>query len=255
MNKLINIQDRNGKQLVSAKELYLGLGLDKSNWSRWYQRNIWNNEFFKLNIDWIGVRHYDEGNEIQDFAITLEFAKHIAMMARTEKSHEYRNYFIECEKRIKEQQKPTCIEDVLIQSLQEMKDIKQQLNQVSNNALQATRRAEETKEEVQAIRDVITLNPHSWRKESSNLINKMALNMGGYEHIKPIREKSYALLEQRMGVQLSIRLVNKRRRMADEGVCKSRRNKLNKLDIIADDKKLIEGYLAIVKDMAIKSGI
>ena len=38
------------------------------------------------------------GNEIQDFAISLEFAKHIAMMARTEKSHEYRNYFLECKK-------------------------------------------------------------------------------------------------------------------------------------------------------------
>ncbi|KHO32403.1 ORF6N domain-containing protein, partial [Clostridium tetani] len=37
--------------------------------------------------------------------------------------------------RVKEN-KPTCIEDVLIQSLQEMKDVKQQLNQVNNKMLE-----------------------------------------------------------------------------------------------------------------------
>lgn len=42
--------------------------------------------------------------------------------------------------------------------------------------------------------------------------------------------------------------------MADEGVCKSARDKLTKVDVIADDKKLIEIYLAIVKEMAVKYG-
>lgn len=50
-------------------------------------------------------------------------------------------------------------------------------------------------------------------------------------------------------------LTNKRRRMADEGICKSKRDKLTKVDIIADDKKLIEIYIAIVKEMAVKAGI
>ena len=101
MKDLINITtNEEGKQVVSAKELYLGLGLNKSNWSRWYPKNIESNEYFKENIDWMGVRLYDEGNETMDFAISIEFAKHIAMMARTEKSHEYRNYFIECEKKV-----------------------------------------------------------------------------------------------------------------------------------------------------------
>lgn len=102
MNKLINIKEQNGKQLVSARELYIGLGLNHSQWSRWAKKNIFNNDFFEEKKDWIGVRHNVEGNEVQDFAITLEFAKHIAMMARTEKSHEYRNYFIKCEKQLLE---------------------------------------------------------------------------------------------------------------------------------------------------------
>jgi len=109
-------------------------------------------------------------------------------------------------------------------------------------------------DEVQGIRDVVALNPHDWRKDSSALLSKMALKLGGYEHLKDIRAESYKLLDERFGVDLQCRLTNKRRRMADEGVCKSKRDKLNQLDVIGDDKKLIEGYVAIVKEMAIKYG-
>ena len=87
-----------GEKLVSARDLYLGLGLNKAHWKRWSEQNIIQNDFFKENNDWVGFTIMVNGNGTQDFAISLEFAKHIAMMARTEKSHEYRNYFIECEK-------------------------------------------------------------------------------------------------------------------------------------------------------------
>jgi anti-repressor protein len=40
MSNLINVSESNGKQAVSARELYIGLGLDKSQWSRWYKVNI-----------------------------------------------------------------------------------------------------------------------------------------------------------------------------------------------------------------------
>ena len=43
--------------------------------------------------------------------------------------------------------------------------------------------------------------------------------------------------------------------MADEGVSKSKRDKLNKVDVIQDDKKLIEIYMAIVKEYAIKNNV
>ena len=103
MKDLIPVtKNEKGQQIVSAREFYEGLGLDKSNWKRWYKKNILENEYFKENDDWAGFVIMTNGNETQDFAITLDFAKHIAMMARTEKSHQYRNYFIECEKQLKD---------------------------------------------------------------------------------------------------------------------------------------------------------
>jgi anti-repressor protein len=246
LNDLIKITEKNGKQLVSAKELYLGLGLNKSQWSRWYPVNIINNEFFHVGHDFVGVRLDVEGNETVDYAISLEFAKHIAMMARTEKSYEYRNYFIECEDKLKELHKPTCVEDVLIQSLQEMKDMRLQVQE-------AKQQAAEVKEEVQAIRDVVTINPNAWRAEVQNLLNKIAIQRGGTcEAYKEVRDKSYKLLNERAGAKLEIRLTNRRRKVLEETGSKSKSNKVSKLDVIADDKRLTEVYLAIVKEMAIK---
>jgi len=101
MNELITLKtSEGGKKTVSAKELYLGLGLSKKNWSRWYPINIEENEFFNEGYDFTGVRLIEEGNETVDFEITLEFAKHIAMMSKTEKAHKYRNYFLVCEKQL-----------------------------------------------------------------------------------------------------------------------------------------------------------
>lgn len=105
MGELIKIKEENGKQLVSARELYDGLGMDRKNWSKWHSRNIEGNEYFLENNDWIKVvmsTTSKTGQTQTDFAISLEFAKHLAMMSKTEKSHEYRNYFIACENKLKE---------------------------------------------------------------------------------------------------------------------------------------------------------
>ena len=113
----------------------------------------------------------------------------------------------------------------------------------------------ETKQEVQAIRDVVALNPNAWRKETTEMINKMAQKIGGFEHIQLIREESYKMLDEKLGVSLAARLLNKKKRMTLEGVCKSKIDKVNKLDVIADDKKLINGYVNIIKELAIKYGV
>lgn len=108
---------------------------------------------------------------------------------------------------------------------------------------------------VESIREVVALDTTSWRDDTRNLLNKIAQELGGGIAFQQVRAESYELLEKRMGANLKQRLTNKRRRMADEGICKSKRDKLSQVDIIAEDKKLIEGYTAIVKEMAIKYGV
>ncbi len=137
---------------------------------------------------------------------------------------------------------------LLINMELEQKKLKQQINEANYNALSA-------KAEVKTIKEVVSLDTTSWRSETQTLIAKIARNQGDLGLIKDFRNESYELLNKRFAVNLEARLTNKRRRMAEEGVSKSKRDKLNNLDVISEDKKLIEGYVIIVKDMAIKYGI
>lgn len=101
--ELIQIEtSKDNKQYVKAKHLYNRLGLNLSEWSRWRTRNIENNEFFLENKDWhrFVITPNRGGKSEVDYNITIEFAKHLAMMAKTNKSHEIRNYFIECENKL-----------------------------------------------------------------------------------------------------------------------------------------------------------
>jgi hypothetical protein len=113
----------------------------------------------------------------------------------------------------------------------------------------------QTRSEVQGIREIVALNPREWRKEVNTILNKIALKQGGYEQFSNIKNESYDLLELRANAKLKIRLVNKKKKMALEGVAKSRVNKVSNLDVIDEDKRLLEIYLSVVKEMAIKYGI
>ncbi len=111
-------------------------------------------------------------------------------------------------------------------------------------------------QKIQNTCEVIALDKTAWRKDSEHLINKIARATGeGYGGIRLVYEEIYRSIESRAGVSLSTRLTNKRNRMAGEGVCKSKRDKLTRIDIIAEDKKLIEIYVAIVKELAVKYGV
>lgn len=99
MNELIKIRKTNsGSKAVSAKELYIFLGHAQTQWKRWSDKNIINNEYALEGHDYQTFDIMSKGNPTKDFALSIDFAKKLSMMAKTEKGEEVRNYFIEIEK-------------------------------------------------------------------------------------------------------------------------------------------------------------
>jgi anti-repressor protein len=75
-----------------------------------------------------------QGNEYKrtDHEISLDMAKEICMIQRSEKGQQARRYFIEVEKQYKKSALPMSIEDMMIQSLEEQKKIKGRIQTVEH---------------------------------------------------------------------------------------------------------------------------
>lgn len=103
MQQLISLSSVEGRQSVCARELYLFLGFAENQWSRWYKKNILENIFAIKGLDYQELNIMSStGNPTRDFALSLDFAERLSMLARTEKGEQIRNFFIECKKKLVE---------------------------------------------------------------------------------------------------------------------------------------------------------
>lgn len=246
---------------TTAKKLYEFLELEPKNYSRWCKNKIVENEFAVKNIDFIPFVINEEcgGQATTDYKISASFAKKLAMGTQNAKGEAAKNYFVKIEDKLKQ---TTLNTDNLSPELQMFNKMFQAVAKVElstkelKGEVQAVKvEIEETNTKIDGIKEIVSLNSTDWKSDSKNLIVKIAHKLGGNLFIQDVYKEIYTNLEKRIGCQLEIRLTNKRRRMADEGVCKSKRDKLNKLDIIGEDKKILECFLAIVKELAIKYGV
>lgn len=188
------------------------------------------------------------GRPAINHSLTISMAKEISMLQRNERGKQARLYFIRCEERSK--QKPMTTMEMVAAQAMAMVEQERKTRQLQAEMAQRAK-------EIQDIREVITIKPDDdWRSKTTKLINKIVEAMGGgaNTHME-VRRQIYNALNERFGVCVDTRLRNKRDRMREVGCSKSQIDKTNILDVIAEDKKLIEGYVAIVKDMAIKYGV
>lgn len=100
MNELIKVIVKNNQQLVSARDLHKGLNV-KSRFSLWVSQNF---KDFIQGEDFTSVlSNTVVGNVVvkplQDYSITIEMAKELSMMSKTEQGKKYRKYFIELERK------------------------------------------------------------------------------------------------------------------------------------------------------------
>ena len=131
--------------------------------------------------------------------------------------------------------------------------------QFMNSVVQSLAKQEmETKRietKVDNISEIVALNTVDWRRNSQRLISKIAQSRDGGANYQLVRSEIYQETERRAKADLNRRLKNRKQRMALEGVGESKINALNKLDIIGENSRLLEIYISVVKDFAIKHGV
>lgn len=101
MNEVIKVTvNENHEPIVSARQLHKTLEV-KTRFSQWVEQNF---KGFEENYDFCSVvtttqlNQYGGTKELQDYALSLDTAKHLAMMSKTDKGKEVRQYFIQVEK-------------------------------------------------------------------------------------------------------------------------------------------------------------
>ena len=102
MDDLIKINYKTGEPRVSARDLHEGLEIG-TKFATWFPRMT---EYgFVENTDYMLVTQKRETNnlknpftQITDYQITIDMAKQICMIQRTEKGRQYRQYFLDLEK-------------------------------------------------------------------------------------------------------------------------------------------------------------
>jgi anti-repressor protein len=99
MNEMIKVNFENAKPTVSARELHskLQIGTD---FRHWFYRVT--DLGFQEQVDYVRLVQTcttpGGPQEMVDYALSLDMAKHICMLLRNEKGMQYRQYFLELEK-------------------------------------------------------------------------------------------------------------------------------------------------------------
>ena len=117
MTELIKVTtNQQGVQVVSARDLHSYLEATER-FSNWFDRQL---QFgFEENQDYVGCKVFNAlaNQELTDYALTIDMAKEISMLQRSEKGKMARQYFIECERKLNQLTLPSYqIQDELLRA-------------------------------------------------------------------------------------------------------------------------------------------
>lgn len=156
MTELIKITtNEEGAQAVSARELHEFLEITTPI-TMWMPRMI---EYgFKEGVDYEAVNIFvNASNGIgstikKDWALTLDTAKEISMIQRSEKGKQAREYFIACEKKLKEVvAKPMTQAELILAQAQALVEVERKLNSVEAKVDRIVKAQEDVMAQLEAI--------------------------------------------------------------------------------------------------------
>lgn len=255
MSDLINIENKDGQLVVSSREVAKNFGKEHKN----VLRDVENLIGGVLNFEhtpgeqendtvlFIPNEYQNEqnGQTYREYLLTRDGFSLLVMGFTGAKALEWKLKYIAAfnamEKKLTDMNNLSPELRLLINLELEQKQMQSQISQVNRR--------------MDGIKEIVGLSVIGWREDAKALIVRIAEKWGGRDYIPDVNTAIYKELEGRLSVNLKQRRTNKRRRMAEEGASKTKQERVSYVDIIAEDKKLIEGYMAIVKEMAIKYGL
>jgi anti-repressor protein len=132
MKDLIPISNYDGKRAVSARHLHSFLECKKQ-FTDWVKHRIQKYGFVE-NVDYQSFSlNGENGGRNIEYALTLDCAKELAMVEGNAKGKQARQYFIACEKQIKDQQNsiPQSFSEALMLAARQAEQIELQTKQLS----------------------------------------------------------------------------------------------------------------------------
>ena len=254
--EIMNIQgidcyEENGVAYLKLETVARGLGFMKVDKKDGVEYERVNKQFLRSQLQLFGILN-SENEPLPDY-IPENICYRLAMKAKNETAEQFQALIAdEVIPQIRKtggyQSKPLSPLELFAQSVAAMQAMEEK-----QKALEG--RQDTVEKKVASIGDIVALNPNDWRRECKQMIVRVAEKLGGMNYIRDVQSEIYKLMLERFGIDLKRRLTNKRLRAADEGMCRSKRDKLSYLDVIAEDKRAIEGYVQLVKEMAVKYGV
>jgi anti-repressor protein len=243
------------KKLVNARELheFLKVGRD---FTTWIKDRI-NKYGFVEGMDYIVTftKTGERSNVVKhEYILKMDMAKELAMVENNSRGRAVRRYFIEIEKKYRQQA-------IDVSRLSpELKMFKQIFDSVAKTQLEQQKLKDEitsvkgqlaaTSDVIQNVKDTIVQRDENWRDWVKQQFNKIAGSSS--EKHREYKSLSYRILEERGRCNLAVRLKNLKNRLYEKGATKTKINRVNRLDVIERDPRLKEIYTTIIKELVIK---
>lgn len=195
MEELINITERNGQRVVSARELHQFLE-NKREFANWIKSRIEKYGFVE-NQDFTSfdniVKRESGATVRKEYALTIDMAKELSMVENNERGRMARKYFIECEKIVKEKQfffLPQTFSEALMLAATQAKQIEEQQKTIQQSA-----------QEIVALSDTITQMQPKVSYYDKILASKETLTVTQVAQDYGMSAKAFNILLRNFGIQ------------------------------------------------------
>ena len=264
---------------VNGRQLYVGLQV-KAKFADWIKRMvaygfIENQDYIKQEEVFLKNEKNPGGRPVSEYYLTVDMAKHLCMIQRSNIGMQIRNYFIQVEKEWRQHVKPMTPAEMLYAAAGQLLEHEHKLTQhdqkiselLVNQAALVTynmrnivglksvnkdqqRQLDKHEEDISTIKQAF--NAEVSLREEIKTIVEIAVHAQNMKH-QDAYNIVYDEIQKELGINLTSRVNNIKKRLQKSGASKSKIEAVSKLDAIEQDPSLykpIRKILAFLREAA-----